>query len=490
MSEATAHGQQRSPALMLINGNWVPSDSDRWFEVENPSDGSVIAKVPAGAAVDVDRAVDAACQAFPSWRGMSPRARGELLWRIGDEVAERAEDLARLVATETGNALRTQARGEVAHAADVFRYFGGVASEAKGETVPLGDSMLSYTTRDPFGVVGAIIAWNAPVILATVKVAAALATGNAVVLKAAEEAPLAVLQLAEICSRYLPDGVLNVLTGTGEECGAALTAHPRVAQLSFTGSTDVGRLIAGAGARRIVPVTLELGGKSPAIVFPDSDDAATADGVIAGMRFTRQGQSCTAGSRLFVHESVMDSFLDRVVARLDDLVLGDALDETTDMGAIVSRKQYNRVLSYISEGSAMGGSLRLGGLPCNTDVPGGGYFVRPTVFTDVANGWRVSREEVFGPVMVVIPWQDLDAAIQQANDTHYGLAAYVWSKDITNALRTARELDAGWVQVNRGGGQSAGMSYGGIKASGMGREYSIEGALESFTYRKSVTVGL
>jgi acyl-CoA reductase-like NAD-dependent aldehyde dehydrogenase len=475
---------------MLIGGKWLPSTSGRWIDVENPSRGTVIAQVPAGGAADVQLAVDSAASAFPAWRRTSPSARGELLWRIGDAVAENREEIARIVAAETGNALRTQARGEVAHAADLFRYYGGVASEGKGETVPLGERMLSYTTREPFGVVGAIIAWNAPVILAAVKVGAALTTGNTVVLKTAEDAPLAVLRLAEICADHLPDGVLNVLTGTGEECGAALTANPGVAKLSFTGSTDVGRRIAGAGARRVVPVTLELGGKSPAIVFPDADDDETADGVVAGMRFTRQGQSCTAGSRLFVHESVADSFVARVVARLERLRLGDALDESTDMGAVVSRRQYDRVCSYITEGIDRGGSLVVGGLPRDTDVPPDGYFVRPTVFSDIGNEWRINREEVFGPVLVVVPWRDLDETIAAANDTHYGLAAYVWTKDVRDALRTARALDAGWIQINQGLGQFAGMSYGGIKASGYGREYSIEGALDSFTYRKSITVSL
>ncbi len=490
MSTVTLTEGERPQAGMLIGGEWTPSAGGRWLEIENPSRGTVVAEVPAGDATDVELAVDAAWRAFPAWRNTPSRTRGDLLWRIGDALAENGEEIARLVATETGNALRTQARGEVAQAADLFRYFGGVASELKGETVPLGDGMLSYTTREPFGVVGAIIAWNAPVILATVKVAAALATGNVVVLKAAEDAPLAVLRLAEICSQYLPDGVLNVLTGTGEECGAALTANPRVAKLSFTGSTDVGRTIAGAGAERIVPVTLELGGKSPAIVFPDSDDDETADGVVAGMRFTRQGQSCTAGSRLFVHESIMASFLGRIVTRLEGLRIGDALDESSDMGAIVSRKQYDRVCSYIGEGIDKGGSLLTGGLPRDTGMPSTGYFVRPTIFSGVGNEWRINREEVFGPVLVVIPWTDLDAAVEQANDTHYGLAAYVWTKDVRAAIRTANALDAGWVQINRGGGQVPGMSYGGVKESGMGREHSLEGALDSFTYRKSITAGL
>jgi betaine-aldehyde dehydrogenase len=336
-------------------------------------------------------------------------------------------------------------------------------------------------------VVAAIVPWNAPVLLASLKVAMALCTGNTLVLKAAEDAPLGVLRMASVCSRHLPAGVLNVVTGYGEECGGALLAHQGIAKISFTGSTEVGRIAMRAAAERILPVSLELGGKAPAIVYPDSNDDATVAHVIAAMRFARQGQSCTAGSRLYVHRDVYDDFLGRLVERLDALVVGDALDERSDIGSIVSSTQDGRVCGYVREALELGATAIAGGLP---DDGRPGYQLRPTVLTGVEHSWRVAREEVFGPVLVALPWDDEDEVIRWANDTHYGLAAFVFSKHLDRALRAAHRIEAGWVQVNRSGGQLPGMSYGGKKLSGLGSEYSIEGALESFTQRKSITVGL
>jgi acyl-CoA reductase-like NAD-dependent aldehyde dehydrogenase len=477
--------------LMLIGGKPAESSDGRFIDIENPANRTVIGEVPRATDADVDKAVRAAATAFEAWRLVAPRDRGRALLKIADAVEAEVESIARTVALETGNAIRTQARPEVKSTVDVIRYFGGVVSELKGETVPLGEHVLSYTRREPIGVVGGIVPWNAPVVLGTLKIAMSVAAGNTLVLKAAEDAPLGLLRVAELCNEHLPPGVVNLLTGYGEECGAALARHPLVRKLSFTGSTEVGKLIMHAAADRIVPVSLELGGKSPAIVFPDADEARTVDGVISGMRVTRQGQSCTAGSRLFLHRSIFDSFLTKLAARLTTLKIGDPVDEATDMGAIINRKQFDRVCSYIEDGLGQKDArLVLGGLPPSAGPLAQGYFVQPTVFAEVHNDWRIAREEIFGPVMVAIPWEDEADAVRMANDSHYGLAAYVWTHDIAKALRTAHAIESGWIQINQGLGQFPGHSYGGFKQSGIGREYSLEGMLDSFTQRKSVTVNL
>ena len=478
-------------ARMLIDGAWVDSASGATLMVENPGRRKPVASIPAGGAEDVDRAVRAAQKAFPAWSRTAPRQRGRLLLRIAEALEARIEELARVIAEETGNAIRTQARGEATLTADIFRYFGGLAGELKGETIPLGEQVLSYTRREPLGVVGAIIPWNAPVLLGALKIAPALCAGNTLVLKTAEDAPLGALLMAEICQEFLPPGVLNVLTGTGEACGGPLAVHPGVAKLSFTGSTEVGKIIMRAAAERIVPVSLELGGKSPSIVYPDADEDWVVDGVIAGMRFTRQSQSCTAGSRLFLHTDIFDSFLDKLTKKVQALKLGDPLDEATDIGSVINEKQLRKVCGYVDEGlKRKDARLVFGGLPPKDGPLSEGYFAIPTVFADTSNDWRLAREEIFGSVLVAIPWKDEDDAIRMANDSHYGLAAYVWTHEIGSALRTAHAIESGWVQVNQGLGQQPGHSYGGYKQSGIGREFSLEGMLDSFTQRKNVTVNL
>jgi betaine-aldehyde dehydrogenase len=478
-------------ARMLIDGSWVDSRSGATLTIENPAKRRPIALIPRGDAADVTGAVEAASRAFPAWSKVAPRDRGRLLLRIADKMEAQAEELARLIALETGNASRTQARGEARLAADIFRYFGGLAGELKGETIPLGEQVLSYTRREPLGVVGAIIPWNAPVLLGALKIAPALCAGNTLVLKAAEDAPLGVLMMAETCQEFLPPGVLNVLTGLGEECGGPLAQHPLVRKLSFTGSTEVGKIIMRAAAERIVPASLELGSKSPSVVYPDADEDWVVDGVIAGMRFTRQSQSCTAGSRLFLHADIFDSFLDKLRTKTQALKLGDPLDEETDIGSIINEKQFTKVCSYVDEGlKRKDARLVFGGLPPTEGPLSEGYFAIPTVFADPSNDWRLAREEIFGPVLVAIPWRDEADAIRMANDSHYGLAAYVWTHDIGSGLRTAHAIESGWVQVNQGLGQSPGHSYGGYKQSGIGREFSLEGMLDSFTQRKNVTVNL
>jgi acyl-CoA reductase-like NAD-dependent aldehyde dehydrogenase len=483
---------ETTEARMLVGGEWVGAESGETLGVENPADRQVFARVPRAGAADVDRAVAAACSAFPAWSRVVPRERGRMLGRIAEAIEADIETLARTIARETGNALRTQARGEARMTADIFRYFAGLGGELKGETIPLGEHVLSYTRREPLGVVGAIIPWNAPVMLGALKIAPALLAGNTMVLKAAEDAPLGVLMMARVCQEHLPPGVLNVLTGFGEECGGPLARHPRVRKMSFTGSTEVGKSVMRAAAERIAPVSLELGGKSPSIVYPDvGTEEWVIDGIVGAMRFTRQSQSCTAGSRLFLHKRHFDAFLAALEAKTSKLKLGDPLDEATDIGTIINEKQFRKVRGYVEDGlKRQDAKVVFGGLPPKEGPLAQGYFAIPTVFADSSNDWRLAREEIFGPVLVAIPWEDEAEAIRMANDSHYGLAAYVWTHDISTGLRAAHAIESGWVQVNQGLGQVPGHSYGGYKQSGIGREFSLEGMLDSFTQRKNVTVSL
>ena len=475
----------------FIGGRWHWPESGATLPVENPSRRAVICKIGRGTATEVDLAVAAAHKARAAWAARPASERGAMLTELGNRLSAHAEEVARILAAESGNAIRTQSRGEAAGAAGVLKYYGGVAVEQKGETLPLGPGLFSYATREPLGVVGAIIPWNSPLQLGAVKISMALATGNCLVLKPAEDAPLAVLRLVELAADIFPPGVFNVVTGLGEEAGAALANHPGIAKVSFTGSSEVGKLVAHAAADRIANVTLELGGKSPCIVFPDACTPArideTAQGVVNAMRFARQGQSCTAGSRLFVHASVWDALMPRVAAKAAAMTVGDALDDTSDIGAVVNAERYGEICAYVAEAAAQGATFLTGAVPQPTDA---GFHPIPTILTGLDNSWRIAREEVFGPVLVAIPWEDEAEMIAQANDTHYGLAAFIFTRDMSTIVRMTRAIEAGWIQVNQGGGQIPGMSYGGIKQSGMGSEYSIEGALEAYTFRKCVTVAI
>jgi acyl-CoA reductase-like NAD-dependent aldehyde dehydrogenase len=476
---------------MIINGDFVDSVSKQKIEIECPANKQIFSTVPRGIKEDVDQAVKSSLTAFQSWSKVNPKERGKILLNIADDIDDQKEEIAKIIAKETGNAIRTQARPEINLVVDIFRYFGGLSSELKGETIPLGEHVLSYTRREPLGVVGAIIPWNAPVMLAACKIAPALCTGNTLVMKAAEDAPLAVLKVAEICQKYIPPGVFNLITGTGPECGEPLAYHPDISKLSFTGSTAVGKLIMRAAAERVLPVSLELGGKSPSIVYPDVNEDWTVDGIIGAMRFTRQSQSCTAGSRLFLHKRIFDSFIEQLANKLDNLIIGDPLDDKTDMGTIINNKQYTKVCDYIKDGlDNKETEVICGGLPPKDGPLSEGYFTIPTIFRNKSNEWRLAKEEIFGPVLVAIPWEDENEVIKMANESHYGLAAYVWTRDITRGINAAHAIESGWVQVNQGLGQVPGHSYGGYKQSGLGREFSLEGMLDSFTQRKNISINL
>ncbi|AKE01108.1 aldehyde dehydrogenase (plasmid) [Rhodococcus erythropolis] len=485
---ALAAAQQLSNQV-LINGSLRGTAQSRSFDLHDPATGELICQVADAGVEDVDAAVAAALAAQSAWASRPARERGKIVAEGGRILAEHTDELAALLTLESGKALRTECRGEAGNVADVLQFFGGLASEIKGETVPSTNGILTYTEREPVGVVAAVLPWNVPLMLMAIKIAPALVTGNAVVVKTAEETPLAVLRIAELLNRVLPQGVLNVLSGDGTGCGAPLVAHPDVKKVTFTGSVETGKLIYGAAAQKLIPVTLELGGKSPMLVLEDADFDRAVDGALVAMRFTRQGQSCTAASRIFVHRSLHDEFVAKLTAKVGQLVIGDPFDDTTDIGTIISRVQLDKVNGYIERGKAVAGATahECGTLPTDERLRAG-FFGQPVVFTGITNSDPLAREEIFGPVTCVIPFDTVDEAIALANDSDFGLTASVWTRDFRTAMRTVKALEAGYVQVNQAQVASLGISMGGVKQSGLGRELTLESMLEHFTHRKSVVL--
>ncbi|GEO80471.1 aldehyde dehydrogenase family protein [Pararhodospirillum oryzae] len=472
--------------LHLIDGALVAPAGGRVFDVVNPATGAVIATAADGDAADVDRAVAAARAAQPAWAARPARERGKLLAECGRRLGAHVEELGRLIALETGKALRTESRVEASVLADMFVFFGGLGSELKGETVPFHPDMLTVTVREPLGVVGAIIPWNVPLLLMAMKIAPALVAGNTVVIKSAEEAPLTVLRVCQILADVLPAGVCNILAGDGPGCGAPLVTHPDVKKVTFTGSVETGRIVYKAAADKLIPVTLELGGKSPMIILPDADLDRAVAGAVSGMRFTRQGQSCTASSRIYVHDSLYDAFFERVRERVDALVMGDPLDERTDIGTVISPEQFAKVRDFIEKGRASGATAtECSALPTDPALRKG-LFLRPVVFTDIGPDAPPAREEIFGPVVCLFRWTDFDAVIEAANDSPYGLAATVWTNDLAKAMEATRRLEAGFVQVNQNLVVQPNLSYGGVKTSGLGKEATLESMLEHFTHKKTI----
>ena len=373
--------------------------------------------------------------------------------------------------------------------ADLFEFYAGLGGELKGETVPFDPKVLSVTVREPLGVVGAIIPWNVPMLLMALKVAPALVAGNSVVVKSAEEAPLAVLRICELMNRVLPAGVFNMVSGFGPECGAPLVSHPLVKKVTFTGSVETGKIVYKAAAEKLIPVTLELGGKSPMIVFSDCDFEKTVAGALTSMRFTRQGQSCTAASRIYVERPIFDRFVEAMKKAVDAMVMGDPLDEKTDIGTIISQGQLDKVRGFIEEGKSTAGATAhvCSAMPKDPGLKKG-LFVQPVIFTGLPRDSRLVREEIFGPVTVIAPFDDPEAVLEEANDSEYGLAASLWTNNLKTGLDLAHRLEAGLVQINQNLVVQANLSYGGVKSSGLGKEASLEAMLEHFTHKKTIMV--
>jgi len=482
---------QQQPVKMLIGGQWVNSASGKTFETFNPSTGEVLAKVAEGDAEDINRAVVAARKAFESgpWPKLTPSQRGRLLWKLADLIEKHVDELALLETLDNGKPIKYSKAADIPLTADHFRYFAGWATKLEGDTIPVSiPNMFTYTLREPVGVVGQIIPWNFPIQMAAWKLAPALACGNTVILKPAEQTPLTALRLGELISEAgFPDGVVNIVAGFGETAGAALVAHPDVDKIAFTGSTEVGKKILQASAGNLKRVTLELGGKSPNIIFPDADLKFAVRGAMNAI-FFNQGQICTAGSRLFVHKSVYD----QVVSGLSDLAkgmkIGLGVDPTTDLGPLVSQEQWERVTGYIETGKREGANATTGGArPDNEQLKG--YFVQPTVFDNVSDEMTIAREEIFGPVVTALPFEDVEEVAARANKSIYGLAAGVWTSDVKKAHKTAAALKAGVVWINTYNQFDAAAPFGGYKQSGYGREMG-HAVLDAYTQTKTVWVNL
>ncbi len=473
---------KRCPTRLLIGGEWLAARSGDTFESFDPSTGAVLGTSAAGDRADVDLAVIAARRAFedPVWSGMSPHDRTRLLLRIANIVEANLEELAQIESLNNGAPL-SFARAMITSVVDTFTYYAGWPTKIYGETNPSVPGILNYTLREPVGVCGQIVPWNGPLSSAAWKIGPALACGNTVILKPAEQTPLSAIRFGELLIEAgVPPGVVNIVTGMGETAGAAITDHPGIDKVGFTGSTEVGKKILAASTSNLKRVTLELGGKSPNIIFADADLDAAAATSVQGFCFL-SGQICVAASRMFVHESVHDAFAAKLADSLAHFTVGDPFDATTTMGPLVSREQFDRVTSYFAIGRADGARVAAGGAA--VDRPG--YYVQPTIFAGVSNDMRIAREEIFGPVTVLIPFTDEDEVIALANQTEFGLAAAVWTRDLGRAHRVARALKAGTVWINTYLHVDLISPFGGYKQSGIGRELGRH-SIDAYTEIKSV----
>ncbi|HEV8131809.1 MAG TPA: betaine-aldehyde dehydrogenase [Acidobacteriota bacterium] len=475
---------------LFIDGEWTEPATGKYFSTVNPATEEVIAQVAQAGPEDVDRAVTAARKAFQAgpWPAMSPKERARILWKIGELIFQRVDELARLETMDNGKPIFESRYADIPMVADVFQYYAGWATKIHGETVPIGMKSFNFTYREPVGVVAAIVPWNFPLLLASWKIAPALAAGNTVIVKPASLTPLTALKLAEIAQEAgVPPGVLNVIPGPGNAIGTALVTHSGVDKIAFTGETRTGKEILRGGADTLKKVTLELGGKSPNIVFADANLDAAVKGASIGI-FYGKGEVCAAGSRLLVHKSIHDALMEQLTARTRKLAPDDPMNIKTRLGAIVSQSQLDKVLSYIEAGKKEGAQLVAGGQRAQIGS-GKGYFIQPTIFDGVKNEMTIAREEIFGPVLATIVFQEEEEAIAYANDTQYGLAAAVWTRDIGKAHRVARQIQTGTVWINTYNQYDSASSFGGYKASGFGRELGVHG-LDAYTQVKTIWVDL
>ena len=468
---------------LYIAGRWSSSRSGKVFEVVDPSTEEVLTTVARGTVEDVDDAVGAAREAFSGpWRRLKPEDRARLLYQLARALEARIDEFAELETLDTGKPIQ-HARSEVSGCVRYFDYYAGVADKIHGETIPLGPNYLNYTVREPLGVTAHIVPWNAPLSMVSRSLAPALAAANTAVVKPAEQTPLTALQFAEVFLELgFPEGVYNVVTGFGEEAGRALSEHPGIDSITFTGSVETGRAVLRSAAEHVKPVVLELGGKSPQIVFADSDLDLVANEVAKGI-YSNTGQYCDAGSRVVIEESISDPFLERMVNRSHDIKLGAGL-EGPDMGPLVSAEHFERVLRYIDTGQKEGARILTGGRAEGFDK---GYFVSPTIFDEVESGMRIAQEEIFGPVLSVLTFSDEQEALRTANNSNYGLAAGIFTRDIDRAFRFANDIQAGYVMINEYFSGGAGSPFGGYKQSGFGRERGLVG-LDNYTRIKNVVV--
>lgn len=476
---------------LFIDGQFVDAESGKTFKTPNPATGETFAEVAEADKADVDKAVAAARKAFEGkWSKMSARDRGRLLYKLSQLIEEHAGELAALETTDNGKPIKESTYIDLPGVVENFEYFAGWSTKIEGETIPVPGQMFNYTLREPVGVCGQIIPWNFPLLMAAWKLAPALAAGNTVVLKPAEQTPVTAIELAKLIAEAgFPEGVVNIIPGYGETAGAALASHPGIDKIAFTGSTEIGKVIAKSAADNLTKVSLELGGKAPNVIFADADLDQAVNGAMMGI-FFNQGQVCCAGSRLFVEAKVKDEFLARFKEKADKIKVGDPMDQATLMGPQVSMEQLNKIKSYVAIAREEGATVFSGG--ATPELEGAfqnGYFFQPTIFSEVDNTMRVAQEEIFGPVTSVITFDNDDDLLRQANETMYGLSAGIWTRDITRAHRFAKGVKAGVVWINTYNMFNAASPFGGYKQSGYGREMGKH-ALELYTQVKSVWVDL